>query len=47
MGRNTPTVVNTIDYISIMIIGNAIDFGYLVGGVRDRVAACSNAHGGL
>jgi len=38
--------VNVIDYITIATTGNAIDFGDL-STARSRVAACSNAHGGL
>ena len=48
LGRHiSNTYVNTIDYVQIMSTGDAIDFGDLVGGVRNRIAACSNGHGGL
>jgi hypothetical protein len=48
MSPNTSTRVNTIDYITIMSVGNAVDFGDLTV-VRNGIAsgACSNAHGGL
>ena len=37
---------NTIDYVTILTTGNAVDFGDLTQG-RRNAAACSNAHGGL
>ena len=47
-GRHVPnTYTNTIDYVQIMSTGDAIDFGDLVGGVRNRIGTCSNGHGGL
>ena len=45
-GGDTPTLVNTIDYVEILTTGNAVDFGDQTV-KRDRVAGCSNAHGGL
>jgi hypothetical protein len=41
------TYTNTIDYVQIMSTGDAVDFGDLVGGVRNRIGTCSNGHGGL
>jgi hypothetical protein len=38
--------VNTIDYVTIMSTGNAIDFGDLIQQGSD-LAGCSDAHGGL
>ena len=47
LGSPSPTsVTNIIDYITIMSLGNAIDFGDLFQS-RTQVAACSNGHGGL
>jgi len=45
---NTPaaTLYNTIDYVTILTQGNAVDFGDLFALVNGN-AACSNAHGGL
>ena len=45
-GYATPTIVNTIDYITIATTGDATDFGDLTVG-RGYLAACSNGHGGL
>jgi hypothetical protein len=42
----TYTATNTIDYITILTIGNAVDFGDLTQG-RRNAASCSNGHGGL
>jgi hypothetical protein len=42
----TYTATNTIDYITILTIGNATDFGDLTQ-ARRNLAACSNGHGGL
>ena len=41
-----PAATDMIDYVEIMTTGNATDFGNLSGN-RNRVAACSNGHGGL
>ncbi len=41
-----PASTDMIDYVEIMTTGNATDFGNLSGN-RNRVAACSNGHGGL
>jgi hypothetical protein len=45
---NTPTATlyNTIDYVTILTQGNAVDFGDLIALINGN-AACSNAHGGL
>jgi len=47
-GEPLPSSVqlNTIDYVTIMTQGNAVDFGDLTT-ARGTLAACSNAHGGL
>jgi len=48
-GRNHPSPtasLNTIDYITIMTIGNATDFGDLTE-IKHAGSACSDAHGGL
>jgi hypothetical protein len=37
---------NTIDYITIASVGNATDFGDLIG-PNDSLAAASNCHGGI
>ena len=37
---------NVLQYISIASTGNAIDFGDLLG-TTPKMAACSNAHGGI
>jgi hypothetical protein len=39
--------VNTMDYVTIMTTGNAVDFGDLTSVSRGSTATCSNAHGGL
>ena len=39
--------VNTMDYVTIMTTGNAVDFGDLTSVSRASTATCSNAHGGL
>ena len=44
--RPAPTVVTTIDYVQIMSLGNAIDFGDLTRS-SSGVAGASNGHGGL
>jgi hypothetical protein len=41
-----PTAINTIDYVTIMNTGNAIDFGDLTV-ARQSLSGLSNAHGGL
>jgi len=38
--------VTTIDYIQIMSLGDAVDFGDLTL-ARSQPTACSNGHGGL
>jgi len=45
-GGSTPTLLNTIDYVTIASVGNAIDFGDLIAPI-DGLAACSDGHGGL
>ena len=42
----TPSVFNTIEYITIATLGNAKDFGDLTA-EKSVFGACSNAHGGL
>jgi len=43
----SPTsVTNIIDYVTILSLGNAIDFGDLFQS-RTQIGACSNGHGGL
>ena len=39
--------VNTMDYVTIMTTGNAVDFGDLTSVSRSSTATCSNGHGGL
>jgi hypothetical protein len=45
-GYVAPTGVNTIDYVTILTTGNAVDFGDLSGN-RFGIGSLSNAHGGL
>ena len=45
-GYGTPAFTNTLDYVTISTTGNAIDFGDM-SYTADRVAGCSNGHGGL
>jgi hypothetical protein len=40
------TSTNEIQYVQIMSLGDAVDFGNLSSG-RSSVGACSNGHGGL
>ena len=43
-----PTAINVIDYVTIMSIGNAIDFGDLTASqARQTLSGVSNGHGGL
>jgi len=47
---NSPTIVNTIDYVEIMTMGNAVDFGdvtYLTSAPGQSPKGNSNGHGGL
>jgi hypothetical protein len=47
---NSPTIVNTIDYVEIMTMGNAVDFGdvtYLTSAPGGHAKGNSNGHGGL
>ena len=46
-GGGAPARDNVMQYIIIETQGNAVDFGDLSVGVREVVASCSNAHGGL
>ena len=48
MGGNTPgpTILNTIQYITIASTGNATDFGDLTA-ARSNVSGSSGSHGGL
>ena len=47
-GRSAPgpSVVNTMDYITIMTEGNAVDFGDATIAISGG-SGCSNGHGGL
>ena len=45
-GYGSPAFRNTLDYVEIASTGNAVDFGDLTYSA-DRVAGCSNGHGGL
>ena len=45
-GGYTPTVLNTIEFITISSTGNAQDFGDLLLSIT-QLAACSDSHGGL
>jgi len=45
-GGYAPTDVNTIDFVTITNLGNAVDFGNLAE-ARSQPGACSNGHGGL
>ena len=45
-GGNTPTITNTIDYVTIASIGDAIDFGDLSTG-RDVSAGCASRTRGI
>ena len=47
-GRAHPgsSKTDVIDYVNIMSVGNALDFGNLTS-ARDRAAQCTNGHGGL
>jgi hypothetical protein len=46
-GGAFPAGSNVIDYVSIMSLGNAVDFGDTSTGAPLGAAGCSNAHGGL
>ena len=43
----TPTVLNTIEEITITTTGDAVDFGDLIAATRTHFAGVGNAHGGL
>ena len=45
-GAPVASYQNTVDYVTILTQGNAIDFGDLTT-ARRTTGACSNAHGGL
>ena len=45
-GGRTPSEISNIDYVNIMSIGNAMDFGDLLSTVSNA-ASVSNGHGGL
>ena len=45
-GYGSPAFRNTLDYVEIASTGNAVDFGDLTY-AADRLAGCSNGHGGL
>ena len=45
-GGSNPSTTNVIEFVNIMSLGNASDFGDCT--ARDEVlGACSNGHGGL
>ena len=44
-GGITPTIINTIEYITISSTGNAIDFGDLSSGKRQPAGCASNTRG--
>ena len=46
-GFDTPTIVNTIDYITIASEGNAIDFGDLLPNTVQEPTSCSSSTRGL
>ena len=46
-GGETPTMQNTIDYVTIASTGNAADFGDATTTVTSVSGAFSDAHGGL
>jgi hypothetical protein len=46
-GGAFPAGSNVIDYVSIMSLGNAVDFGDTSTGAPLGAAGCSNGHGGL
>ena len=45
-GGATPSRVNTIDYVELATIGNALDFGDIATATNEG-GGMSNAHGGL
>ena len=45
-GGLNPTVLDTIDYVTIATQGDAVDFGDMVTALRG-IGSVSNAHGGL
>ena len=45
-GGNPDSAVNTINYVTILTEGDAVDFGDLTQ-ARGGLSACSNANGGL
>ena len=45
-GGQTPSAVNTMDYITIASTGNGTDFGDLTQ-ARSQPSSCSDVHGGL
>ena len=44
--RPAPSRVNTIDYVQIMSLGNAVDYGDLTRS-SSGMGGASNGHGGL
>jgi hypothetical protein len=46
-GGATPTIVNTIEYITISTLGNALDFGDLNGGLLTAQGGCASSTRGL
>ena len=45
-GGGAPNNTDIIDYVQLMTLGNAVDFGNLTSG-RRAIGGCSNGHGGL
>ena len=46
-GGQSPATTNTIEYISIATLGDAVDFGDSTTQFHRSGGACSNRHGGL
>ena len=47
-GRNSGgSMIDEMDYVTIMTTGNAISFGEITGSDRFRPTSASNGHGGL
>ena len=46
-GGGSPSVTNTIDFVTIQTTGNASDFGDLSGGANFVLVGTSDSHGGL
>jgi hypothetical protein len=46
-GGSTPSVVNTIDFVTISSTGDAVDWGDLLAANHLQQSSSSNGHGGL